>query len=58
MVMNTAEQSVENMDYVQRLLEQKQPGFAALLKLAASLVERDLCGPVVAPRNVSPAEVA
>lgn len=42
MVMNTAEQSMENMDYVRRLLGQKQPEFAALLELAVSLVERDL----------------
>ena len=41
---------MENMEYVRRLLEHKQPGFAALLELAASLVEQKLGEP--APRNI------
>jgi hypothetical protein len=32
------EQSAENMEYVHRLLKQKQPGFSAALELAANLV--------------------
>jgi hypothetical protein len=35
-------QSTENMEYVRRLLKQKQPGFAAALELAVELVEREL----------------
>jgi hypothetical protein len=37
--MNSTKQAIENMEYVRRLLEQKQPGFAASLEFAASLVE-------------------
>ena len=37
-------QSAENMEYVRRLLKQKQPGFAAALELAVDLVERALRG--------------
>lgn len=37
--MKSTKQEVENMEYVRRLLEQKQPGFAACLEFAASLVE-------------------
>lgn len=40
MVMKTVEQAMENMEYVRRLLRQKQPGFAASLELAASQLER------------------
>ena len=36
------EQAVENIEYVRRLLEQKQPGFAAALELAVDLVRREL----------------
>jgi hypothetical protein len=35
--MKTAKQAMENMEYVRRLLEQKQPGFAASLEFAVSL---------------------
>ena len=35
-------QSTENMEYVRRLLKQKQPGFAAALELAVDLVEWEL----------------
>jgi hypothetical protein len=37
--MKSANQAIENVEYVRRLLEQKQPGFAASLECAASLVE-------------------
>jgi len=37
--MKSTKQAIENMEYVRRLLEQKQPGFAASLEFAASLVE-------------------
>jgi hypothetical protein len=56
MAVNITNQAMENMEYVRRLLEQKQPGFAALLELAASLVEQKLGEP--APRNVLAAETA
>ena len=56
MAMNITNQAMANMDYVRRLLGQKQPGFAALLELAASLVEQKLGEP--APRNVIAAETA
>jgi hypothetical protein len=48
-------QSAENMEYVRRLLKQKQPGFAAALELAVDLVERELGSPGL-PRDVSAAE--
>jgi hypothetical protein len=35
------EQSAQNMEYVRRLLKQKQPGFAAALELAMGMVERE-----------------
>jgi hypothetical protein len=35
-------QSTENMEYVRRLLNQKKPGFAAALELAADLAGREL----------------
>ena len=34
---NSAKQAMENMEYVRRLLGQKQPGFAASLEFAVSL---------------------
>jgi hypothetical protein len=40
--MNTAKRATENMEYVRRLLEEKQPGFAASLELAVSLIEREM----------------
>ena len=48
-------QSTENMEYVRRLLKQKQPGFAAALELAVDLVERELGSPEL-PRDVGAAE--
>jgi hypothetical protein len=55
------EQSAQNMDYVRRLLKQKQPGFAAALELsvdlleAVDLLERELRPPEM-PRDVSAGE--
>jgi hypothetical protein len=46
MAMNTIQQEIENMEYVRRLLERKQPGFAATLELAASQLEREIREPV------------
>jgi len=54
MAMVVTQRSTENMEYVRRLLKQKQPGFAAALELAADLVERDLGSPE-SPRDISPA---
>jgi len=54
MAMVVTQQSTENMEYVRRLLKQKQPGFAAALELAVDLVERDLESPET-PRDISPA---
>ena len=54
MAMVVTQQSTENMEYVRRLLEQQQPGFAAALELAADLVERDL-GSAETPRDISTA---
>ena len=52
MAMVVNQQSAENMEYVRKLLKQKQPGFAAALELAADLVEQDLRSPKV-PRDIS-----
>jgi hypothetical protein len=41
--MNTTRRALANMEYVRRLFEQKQPGFARSVELAASLVEGKLC---------------
>ena len=51
MAMKTVKAAMENMEYVRRLLGQKQPGFAASLELAASQLERKLREPVIAPQN-------
>jgi hypothetical protein len=40
--MNTAKRATENMESVRRLLEEKQPGFAASLALAVSLIHREM----------------
>jgi len=50
MTMDTVKQAMENMEYVRRLLGQKQPGFAAALELATSQLESKLCEPVVRRR--------
>ena len=49
--MKTVKEAMENMEYVRRLLGQKQPGFAASLELAASQLERKLREPDMAPQN-------
>jgi hypothetical protein len=38
-------QSAENMEYVRKLLKQKQPAFPAALELAADLVASELSFP-------------
>jgi len=38
-------QSTENMEYVRRLLQEKQPGFSAALELALMLAELELWPP-------------
>jgi hypothetical protein len=48
------EQSAENMEYVRRLLKQKQPGFSAALELAADLVGRELESPKCCATTVLP----
>jgi hypothetical protein len=40
--MNTARQAMENMEYVRRLLEEKQAGFAASVELALLLSHRQI----------------
>jgi hypothetical protein len=40
--MNTAKQAMENMEYVRRLLEEKQAGFSASVELAVSFIHRQL----------------
>jgi len=42
MVKVISQQSMENREYVRRLLKQKQPGFSAALELAMDLVGREL----------------
>jgi hypothetical protein len=58
MEMVMTEQSTENMEYVRRLLWQKQPGFAAALESAVDLVERELCTPEMPARPARYAERA
>jgi hypothetical protein len=45
-------QSTENMEYVRRLLNRKQPGFSAALELALMLAEVELWPPQM-PRETS-----
>src|SRR5260370_36246822 len=40
--MNTAKQAMENMEYVRRLLEEKQAGFSASVELAVSFIHRQI----------------
>src|ERR1700722_6669523 len=40
--MNTARQAMENMEYVRRLLDEKQAGFAAPVELAVSIIHRQI----------------
>ena len=37
--------STENMEYVRRLLNRKQPGFSAVLELAVMIVDLELWPP-------------
>jgi hypothetical protein len=47
-------QSTENMEYVRRLLNQKQPGFSAALELALMLAELELSpSPRSSPRTAT-----
>jgi hypothetical protein len=41
------QQSAENMAYVRRLLQEKQPGFAAALELALAVAELELWPPQI-----------
>jgi hypothetical protein len=43
--MNTARQATENMEYVRRLLKEKQAGFAASVELAVSVIHRQIARP-------------
>ncbi len=43
--MNTSRQAVENMEYVRRLLKEKQPEFAASVELAVSFIQRQIGRP-------------
>jgi crotonobetainyl-CoA:carnitine CoA-transferase CaiB-like acyl-CoA transferase len=45
----STEQGTENMEYVRRLLRQKQPGFSTALELAVAGVERELLSAAVPP---------
>jgi hypothetical protein len=40
--MNTARQAMDNMEYVRRLLDEKQAGFAAAVELAMSIIHRQI----------------
>jgi hypothetical protein len=40
--MNTAKQAMGNMEYVRRLLEEKQTGFSASVELAVSFIHRQI----------------
>jgi hypothetical protein len=56
MAMVVTQQSTENMEYVCKLLKQKQPGFAAALELVVDLVERDLKSPKMSRDISTPAD--
>jgi hypothetical protein len=55
MEMIITQQRTENMEYVRRLLRQKQPGFSVALELAVILVEQQLRSPDM-PRDISAGE--
>ena len=48
-------ENMENMEYVRRLLRQKQPGFSLALESAVILVERQLRSSDM-PRDISAGE--
>jgi hypothetical protein len=56
MAMVVTQQSTENMEYVRKLLKQKQPGFAAALESVVDLVERDLKSPKMSRDISTPAD--
>jgi hypothetical protein len=43
--MNTAKQAMENMEYVRRLLKEKQPGFSASVESAVSFIRHQIESP-------------
>lgn len=45
------QQSMENMEYVRVLLQEKQPGFSAALELALVLAELELWPPRMPARD-------
>jgi hypothetical protein len=49
------QQRTENMEYVRRLLRQKQPDFSVALELAVILVEQQLRSPGM-PRDIGAGE--
>jgi hypothetical protein len=49
------QQRTENMEYVRRLLRQKQPGFSLALELAVILMEQQLRSPGM-PRDIGAGE--
>ena len=49
-----SEQSAENMEYVRRLLKQKQPGFSAALESTVDLVGRGLESPTCCATSALP----
>jgi hypothetical protein len=49
----TTRQSAENMEYVRRLLREKQPRFSVALELAVMLAEHELRSPAM-PRGGAP----
>jgi hypothetical protein len=55
MEMVITQQRTENMEYVRRLLRQKQPGFSVALELAVILVEQQLRSADM-PRDISAGE--
>jgi hypothetical protein len=52
--MSTAGQAAENMEYVRRLLEEKQPGFSASVELAVSSVRHQMEWPEETMRLTQP----
>ena len=57
MAKGVSRQSMENREYVRRLLREKQPGFAAALELAMNLVRREPRSREI-QRDVSASEIS
>ena len=57
MAKGVSRQSMENREYVRRLLREKQPEFAAALELAMNLVRREPRSQKI-QRDISAAEVS